>query len=486
MSRGRESPTRTAGLGTALLITLGLAFATGPTAADASIRLKVDGLEPRFKPSIRDYTVSCTEPVVLRVRTPGPTKARVGGARWFDGSGRRAVRLSEGQAIKVLARTAKRKRAFWVRCLPENFPAYEYRRFGKVASRFYVVTPASALDSRYVAIMDRRGVPIWWYQAEVAPFDAKVLGGDTVVWTQFAHSAFSVDPASSYEFHALDGRLLNELRTVGAVTDQHDLQRTRDGNYLLLGYVERAEPLDLGPYVGDADGHVYDGVVQELTPEGQLVWQWSTEERVDPAETGQHWWEVVHAPPFGEPYDYAHINAVEELPDGDLLISLRHTDAIYRIDAVTGDVEWKLGGTPTAASLKVKGDPLGDYPFGGQHDVRYLVGGRISVYDNGTELDRPPRAVIYRIEDGTAILLDSVTDPEVPVSDCCGSARYVDGSWLVSWGGTRLITEIGESGAKTFKLEFEAKFSYRAVPVGEGLSGARLRAGMNAQIPAKR
>jgi hypothetical protein len=45
-------------------------------------------------------------------------------------------------------------------------------------------------------------------------------------------------------------------------------------------------------------------------------------------------------------------------PDSDgLILSLRHTDAIYRISRSDGNVVWKLGGTTTAESLTVSGDP---------------------------------------------------------------------------------------------------------------------------------
>jgi hypothetical protein len=459
----------------------GLAVALLPAAAGAALRLQVDGLEPRFRPAVRDYVVGCSEPVALRVRTPGRTEARIGAGGWIGGGGRRTVRLVEGQAIRIVARTAERRRAFRIRCLPQSFPPYEFRRTGKPASHFYVLTPATSADSRYVAMFDRHGIPIWWYEDEIEPFDAKVLEDGTIVWSQFSGFQFSLDPASSYEFHGLDGRLLNELRTVGAVTDQHELLPTPDGNYLLVAYKERAGSVDLSAHVDDPDGHVYEAIIQELTPDGELVWEWSSEGRIDPAETGR-WWRTLQA---FEPYDYVHINAVELLPGGDLLISLRHTDALYRIDRASGEIEWKLGGEPTADSLRIEGDPLGGYPFGGQHDVRYLGGGRISVYDNGTNLGRAPRAALYRVEGGTATLLESVSDPAVPASVCCGSARYLDGSWLVSWGGTELVSEVEPSGAKAFELEFGQAFSYRAAPTDD-VTRRELRAGMDAQVPLKR
>ena len=58
--------------------------------------------------------------------------------------------------------------------------------------------------------------------------------------------------------------------------------------------------------------------------------------------------------------------------------------------------------------------------------------------DNRTGLDdATPRAVRYRIDQaaGTATLLQSISDPDVPVSYCCGSARLLPNQdWLIDWG----------------------------------------------------
>ncbi len=118
---------------------------------------------------------------------------------------------------------------------------------------------------------------------------------------------------------------------------------------------------------------------------------------------------------------------------------MRHTDAIYKIDKRTGKIVWKLGGTPTEESLEVRGDPMGDYPFGGQHDVRAAGKDKITLCDNQTQSDNlQPRAVKYKINEkkGTARLIDSLIDPDVGFSLCCGSARLVDdGYWLIGFGG---------------------------------------------------
>jgi hypothetical protein len=397
--------------------------------------------------------------------------------RWFEGADRRKLRLRTGQAIKITKRTGGQRVAYWIRCLPSDFPGFEFKRRAEPLYDHYIFDPGGVDVAPYAIIVDRWGVPVWWRSVSSA-IDAKVIDG-LVVWaTDFQGLAFNVGPDAAYEFRRLNGKLVRRLQAVGTTTDFHDLQPTADGNYALLSYRPRFG-VDVSAYTGDADATVFDGVVQKLSPDGQLLWEWSTADHISLAETGRWWAELE------EPYDLVHINAVEPLADGDVLISLRHTDAVYRIDGATGEVKWKLGGTPTAASLSVVGDPHAGNPLGAQHDVRYLGDDTISVHDNATDLGRAPRAVRYRIRGSTATLIDSQSDPLVPESRCCGSARYSRGHWLLSWGGEPLITEFASDGSRTFKLIVDSAFSYRVVGVPD-LSTQALRAGMNAQVKPKR
>ncbi len=141
----------------------------------------------------------------------------------------------------------------------------------------------------------------------------------------------------------------------------------------------------------------------------------------------------------GQPaLDIQHFNAAE--PDGKfLLLSFRHLDAVYKINRNTGGIVWKLGGIHTSKSLKVLKDPERSYPLGGQHDVRLLPDGTISIFDNFTGLGKPPRVVRYRIDEkaNDRHPVQSFSDPTATGSPCCGSARMLaSGDWLVSWGGS--------------------------------------------------
>jgi hypothetical protein len=92
--------------------------------------------------------------------------------------------------------------------------------------------------------------------------------------------------------------------------------------------------------------------------------------------------------------------------------------------------------------------------------------------------------VRFRInqERGWATLLNRITDPDVPTSNCCGSARRLgNGDWLIAWGQQNPIGGYKPDGTRTFLLSFNGNYTYRAEPVpGGAVTAADLRQGMDA------
>jgi hypothetical protein len=258
------------------------------------------------------------------------------------------------------------------------------------------------------------------------------------------------------------------------VADHHDLQFTGNGDHLVGSYVIQSH-VDTSAYGGSSDADVVNAELQEVTPAGALVWDWKSQNHISLAETGR-WW------PSQQPYDIVHWNSIEPAT-GSVIASFRHLDAVYKIDKSTGKIVWKLGGAKTPKSLTVRNDPHG-YTFGGQHDARLLPDGTLTVFDNRTRLTQAkPRAVRFRIDEQarTATLLESITDPAVTASNCCGSARRLgSGDWLIDWGPAGGIGGYTSAGERTFRLTFPY-WSYRAEPVpSSALSSQDLRQAMNA------
>ena len=461
------------------------------TAAGPATELSLDAdpeLYPDFDTAIHDYVTRCHDaPVTVDVAAPAGSQVAVAGRAARTGSFSEDVPLEARQRFEIVI-TGSGAGTYHVRCLPTDFPAWTFERTGQ-PTQAWTMLGVSEGSAHFVTFVDGNGTPVWWFRHIRTPLDAKLLPGGNVAFARGEATPFGGDD-TAYEIRSLDGKLLRTLVTVGGPTDHHDFLELPNGNYLMMTYKPR-DHVNLSGFGGPADATVLDAEVQEVTPLGALVWSWNSKDHIGLAETAP-WWPVVFAQPnrLGDgrnAYDIVHINAFE-LDGGALLLSMRHTDGIYRVRRSDGQVLWKLGGTTTAESLDVVNDPQAQ-TFSGQHDVRRLTDGSVTIHDNGTRASRPPRAVRFAIDEGagTATWLESLRDPDVTGSLCCGSSRKLgSGGWLVGWGSITapVIGEYAADGSRLFKLRYPNAFSYRAFPVPAGrVSAAQLRQGMDAMAP---
>ncbi len=472
-SRARAVGTVTAGM--AALSLLASAAAADPPAS--KVHFGAQTLFPKFSPGIHDYTVRCHDgPVTVNANAKSPWRIAVAGGAYRDHSFSTDVPLSNGVEFTVAIRKtgASHVSRYHVRCLPDSFPKYTFHHSAPVAPGYFAATyDFKPLESQYAMIFDNHGVPLWWIHTPV--WDPKVLAGGNVLWLDDSGSN------GGWGVHRLDGSLIRTRNPVGVLPNAHDLQILPNGDYLTGATIKRSH-VDTSAYGGSSDADVLNTELQQVSSTGELLWDWKSQDHFSLAETGHRWpWAIKHH------YDIEHWNSIE--PDGNSVIaSFRHLDAVYKIRKSTGAIVWKLGGTKTPQSLTVKRDPRGA-PLGAQHDARLLPDGTLTVMDNATNLDNPKsRVVRYRINEAarTATLVQSITDPAVPASNCCGSARKVSGGdWLVDWGQDDPIAGYEPDGTRTFLMRFDSGFSYRAEPVPPGaVSASEFRQAMDAMCAA--
>lgn len=413
----------------------------------------------------------------MRLQIDGRTgwKAKVPGRPARAGTFADTFASDPGEDIPI---TFKRRQGgtverFHVRCLPVDFPEYRFKRISPGGAKLFMVH----LPDQYAAVFDDDGVPVWWAHADGVPLDAKILPDGTISWDTV--SATTGTATGAFDITSLDGSF---VRTVGndESTDVHDLQVLPNGDYVIARQEHRTG-VDTTAFGGSASAALLDYVIEQVTPEGQVIRSWSTAEHIGLEETGR-WWPSITDNWI---YDIAHWNAVE-IDGGYMYLSFRHLDAIYKVDRRTGEIVWKLGGTETPESLEVLNDPR-DYPIGGQHDVRVQPNGTVTIHNNRTGLeDAVPRAERYRINEnkGTATLVESITDKKVPEATCCGSARRLaDGTWLAAWGRNEIVGAYDADGNPLYRFRIPGTFTYRANTVPDGISRRDLRAGMDRMNP---
>ena len=437
-------------------------------------------LYPAFDPDISDYVFrfqdGATEQVL--VEAPPDAKVSVDGQAYQKHKFTSTVKITPGQSFDVNVHYPPRLvKTYHIRCLPADFPTWTTERLGNPQSEYYVFAPALNITGppwlhpwlHYMVIADNYGVPLWWYQASDIPTDVKLLPNGNIGWTNLRHGA------EERKLDGSPGALWSVANNTKGEIDQHEMLLLPNGNHLFIASVAK-ERVDLRPLGGPESSTIFDNVVEEVAPNGELIAYWSAYDHLPLSESDSHW--LAHWDPY-------HMNSIEPTATG-WIVSLRHCNAVYCIDKATGSIEWKLGGSKGPKSLTFCKDLLGN--FGGQHDARVLPDGTLTVHDNGSLLDRAPRAVRYRLDTtaGTATLVEQVSDVDVPSSLLTGSARKLrTGNWVIHWGGSPYLTELAPNGARIFRLTFSnSYFSYRGLPIPFGrVDRAVFRGGMDAQFP---
>jgi len=433
----------------------------------------IDGVYPPFDPTRTRYVSRCGrggQPV--GVDTEEPATVEVAGQPPRTGEIAIEPGAKPGADFPIVVRADGRRRTYLVRCLPADFPSWRFRGYAETAPGLFTVAFRASRDSRpWVIVFDHEGAPRWWYSPPTRALWGQILRDGTASWARSFGDGYGLDRRMAHEVRSLSGELLRLVRTRGPIVDGHELHELSGGNFLLGSYAPVAK--NLTSVGGPARAAIVAAEVQEVDRRGRVLWRWSSRGRIDLAETGR-WWRNVLANPRRRlqgraAFDPVHINSIEPRGGGQVVISTRHTDAVYGIDRDSGEIAWKLGGTETAESLRIVGDPAAR-PFGGQHDARIAADGTLSVYDNGKDRPRRPRVAFYRLEPrrGRAVYLGRLNDPAVRTSHCCGSARQLpDGGWLVSWGDNPLVTGFDPEGRVAFRLRLAAS-TFRAVPVPPG------------------
>jgi hypothetical protein len=422
-------------------------------------------LFPTFEAGVRNYVVRCTPGTPTKVHVTAPSSALVSVAQRYplNGTFDESVPQQVGERFTIAVTTDVANNVtttYNVRCLPADFTDWSVTRSSYGVTPYFMTAPLAGGRSSYTAIYDRNGVPLWWGEPSTTIFSTLLPDGHVG----------SLFPSGLQET-TLDGAFVRKISTVGGPVDTHDVLLLANGHVVLVT-LEPLTGIDLTAIGGPANASMCDHVVQEIDPgDGSVVWSWRTSEHIPVTEMDPQWESSYITPGPTDPtcgYDVYHWNSIEATGTG-FVLSFRHLDALYDIDRASGSVVWKLGGSSRPESLKVVGDPVfsGGSHFGGQHDGRVLPDGSVTLYDDGTALGRAPRAVRYAIDTNakTATLLDSVSDPEVPGSFCCGSARYLGSTvWAVGWGGTGNATET-VGGGRQFALSFPGSLVYRLIPL---------------------
>lgn len=340
-----------------------------------------------------------------------------------------------------------------------TFPVSTWRA-GPTAPGLLFVTPQ--VGTFHGVVMDDAGGPVWIEPTGVNVVDlrAQRWNGQPVLtyWT-------GTIVAGHGEGHGviLDTRY-RHIATVrvgaGLQTDLHEFQLTPAGTALLTAYP--TAPADLRPVGGPEHGWIYDCRVQEVDIRtGAVLWDWRAGAHVAVAETylGLRQAPAQDGTTRARAFDPFHVNSAAPDGAGRVLISMRHTHAVYSVDKRTGGILWRLGGRRGDFALPA------DAVFAWQHHARPRADGTLTLFDDhlysGT--DGASRGLRFALDTGrhAAVLRDTYAYDR-HLGTAMGSVQDLPGGHvLVGWGTDPAVTEFDGQGRAVFEATLSGG-SYRA------------------------
>jgi hypothetical protein len=446
-------------------------------AAEAPVHtLSVSGtgvaMYPAFEAGTERYGITTTGATGGSVHVTATTSDPAGSV-WVDG--RRATGdtagvtgLTAGDEISVLIEDSAGTAVHSLVYLPAQFPALSVVGSGAPAGHVLLtLSKFTAGTPNFETAVDRAGVPVYVRSSTDGSLDLKRLAD--------GHYTVSREPATAGKTGSALVELDDQFRQVASYetaaplvnTDGHDSILRPDGSRILIAY----EP---NPQTSKTDA-----MIQEVNQQGAVVFTWNSKDHVLPSDG------------VGDAKDYAHINSIVVMDDGDILASFRHLSQVLKIawtarDGIArGDVVWRLGGR--RSDFTFVDDP---YPGGpcAQHTATELPNGHILMFDNGSFASAGPPLVTPMCIDPTNPTGPTVARPQTRVTEYAldtathtatlvwsyqvpgwftifaGSAqRLENGDTLVGWAAARnaVATEVDAAGVRLWELSDSQEVSQR-------------------------
>ena len=324
------------------------------------------------------------------------------------------------------------------------------------------VTLFTPLDGGGAWLIDMLGRAVNHWEIPYPPAaDAKLLASGNLLYA---------GKISDNSLSDLDGAggILIELEWGGNVVWQyqdpylHDsFCRMEDGNTMVTRWVKVPSEI-AGRVIGGDPGTERDGVMwgdalEEVTPSGKVVWEWVAHEHLKPEEDIG----CLVCPRS----EWTHLNSVEVLEDGNILVSLMKTNTIAIIDKEKGNLKWKWGPGELAH----------------QHSSTMLGNGNILVFDNGfhpygfpwgysrvIEVDPKTNSMVWVYGGGA----ETTEFYSATMSSC---QRLPNRNTLICEGNTGRIFEVDLKG----KLVWEFSNNLPSVRMGSQMVYSTYRYGMD-------
>jgi len=275
-------------------------------------------------------------------------------------------------------------------------------------------------------IVDARGRLRWYHMVDgtgvkVAHFTAdrtiiSILGKSDEP-TSYGSEILEIDLSGDTLLHLKKGQ--GDLR----YTIHHEVIKNKAGNVVTI--YEDPRIMDLTRVGGGKADTVNGDGILVLDRNGKKVWQWSVFDVNDPFTDNDL---LKHKK------DWMHANSLSFDTDSNYLLSFYNLGQVWKVDAETGKVLWKLG---KGGTLHM---PATDV-FSQSHAVHIDASGSLMLFDNGVER-KQSGVFAYRIDTAarSATVDWHIKLPAEIYNDRMGSAYMINDSLVLCCCSKRHIT----------------------------------------------
>ncbi|MBV9336803.1 MAG: arylsulfotransferase family protein [Solirubrobacterales bacterium] len=307
-------------------------------------------------------------------------------------------------------------------------------------------------------LLDPSGNLIWFQPLPAnqlaADFRVQQLGGQPVLtwWQGYTNNGSGRGEGVIYNTS------YQQVATVQAGnglqgTDLHEFLITPQGDAWVVG----VSPV----HWGTLKKPLMDAVVQEIDIKtGLVLFEWHALDHVPVTES----FFKTNTPGFV--FDPYHLNSITIDLDGNLIVSMRNTWALYKINVQTGAVMWTVGSNRSNFKLGAGAGTA----F--QHDAVVQPDGSITMFDDGggPPTVRAGRAIQVSVNptNKTVSLIRQYQHAPALDTNFEGNAQVLPGGDVfVGWGQQPYVSEFNSAGKMLFDARFTSNTSsYRAYRMG--------------------
>jgi hypothetical protein len=339
-------------------------------------------------------------------------------------------------------------------CLPDDFPEFIINQYGETAPGYVIGSVQSRNKDvgSYFMIMDNAGVPVFYSKNQSL--------GELTCNGLFTKRREIPGMRKKYTWYLYED--FNEIDTFqmgnGYLADNHDFQMLPNGHVLMLNYDSHI--IDMSQIVegGHPACNIGGAVIQELDVYKNVIFQWRSIDYIPIIDSFR---DLTRAR-----IGYIHVNSIElDEIDGNIILSCRETSELIKINRVTGEVMWRMGGKNEDFTYINEHPENAPRYFKLTHDARRHANGHLTIFDNGADkndMTRPySRAVEYDLDEENktvTMVWEYRNDPDFLALSGGDCLRLPNGNTIVRWGGAAkageaaAMTEAGPNGELLYEI----------------------------------